>query len=80
MVIIVSFFKSTQLALGLGLRNPYQLNAGFVVSEVNNISDLAPRSILQNNINSNFLGGDQGLPNGAPELGVNPIPTNNRPW
>jgi hypothetical protein len=46
---------------------------GFRVKEINGISGMSPRSPLEGN--QYFLGPGKGLPNGAPEMVINSVPT-----
>jgi hypothetical protein len=73
-----SFFKARTLELNLGLE-PSSLSNGFRFSSVTGINrmNLLP---VEQGANSFFLGVGQGLPNGGPEIKVDPIPTSPWPW
>ena len=70
--------KTKSLALNLGLEDSNQLINGFRFSRVSGINDMSPRSPFFYE-NKNFVPG-QGLPNGGPEIIVDPIPTFPWPW
>jgi hypothetical protein len=69
----ISFFRTRQLERQLGLERQ-SLRDGFRLKEVNNLKNLNPRSPLEGN--DFFRGSGQGLPNGAPEIIIDSIPTN----
>ena len=68
----ISRKQAKDLERNLGL-NPGSLREGFRITRVEGISDMAPRSPLEGN--SFFKGPGEGLPDGGPEIVVNPIPT-----
>jgi hypothetical protein len=71
----ISYLKVWRLSRALGLERT-SLFGGFRFTRVSGITDMAPRSPLAGN--RYFLGSGKGLPNGAPEVVISPIPTN--PW
>lgn len=56
----------------MGLK-PGSLQNGFKVREISDITSMNPRSTLEGN--EYFLGPGQHLPNGAPEMVINSVPT-----
>jgi hypothetical protein len=56
------------------------LNNGFRFSKITGINEMNLRFPEENFINPNFKGLDQGLPNGDPELIIDPLSTKTWPW
>jgi hypothetical protein len=68
----ISRKQARDLERSLGLE-PKSLQNGFRITKVEGIHDMSPRSPLEGN--RFFLGPGKGLPGGAPEIVVDPVPT-----
>ncbi len=71
----ISYSKTAELEYVLGLR-PGSLIKGFRFTRITNIADKHPASPIKGN--DFFKGPGKGLPNGGPELIIDPVPT--QPW
>ena len=69
----ISYFKAWRLERQLGLHRG-SLWKGFRLKEVKGIKNMSPRSPLEGS-NKYFLGPGKGLPNGAPEMVIDSVPT-----
>ena len=70
--VIISSATASSIERGMGLK-PGSLQNGFKVREISDITSMNPRSPLEGN--EYFLGPGQHLPNGAPEMVINSVPT-----
>jgi len=70
--VTISSATASSIERGMGLK-PGSLQNGFKVREISDITSMNPRSTLEGN--EYFLGPGQHLPNGAPEMVINSVPT-----
>jgi hypothetical protein len=70
--VTITSYEAAQIESGMGLV-PGSLQDGFSVRQVTGITDMSPNSPLEGN--AYFQGPGNHLPNGSPEMVVQPIPT-----